>query len=119
MTEPATTPATTPKSATPADTAATSPTPHTGGELSSGAQAGIGVGIGVGNVCCGPVCYCVPSFLSTLVGIILYVVWREEKPKTAKNILMVTLITAGVAIVLMGIAFMFGMAGAIIDEMNW
>lgn len=88
------------------------------GELSSGAQAGIGVGIGVGNVCCGPFCYCMPSFLATTVGIVLYFVWKNEKPKTAKNILMVTLITAGVALLIMSALFFLGMAGAILDELS-
>lgn len=108
------------------DQPVTEPTPTTvpaktaqTGELSSGAQAGIGVGIGVGNVCCGPMCYCLPSFLATTVGIILYFVWKEEKPKTAKTILMVTLITAGVAVLMISVMFFLGMAGAIIDEMNW
>lgn len=104
--------------ATPNPTEVPSTTVHTG-ELSSGAQAGIGVGIGVGNVCCGPMCYCMPSLLSTTVGIILYFVWKKEKPKTAKNILMITLITGGVALLIMSALFFLGMAGAIIDEMNW
>lgn len=101
----------------PTTTVPTNTTAHSG-ELSSGAQAGIGVGIGVGNVCCGPFCYCMPSFLATTVGIVLYFVWKNEKPKTAKNILMVTLITAGVALLIMSVLFFLGMAGAILDELS-
>ncbi len=93
--------------------------PKSEGELSSGATAGIATGIGVGNVCCGPMCYCMPSLASTIVGVILYFVWKDKKPKTAKTILIVTLITAGIALFSMGVLFMLGMAGAILDSTNY
>lgn len=99
---------------------ATQVAPKTGNqELSSGAQVGVNIGIGVGNVCCGPTCYCLPSVLATTVGVILYFVWKDEKPETAKRILMVTLITAGVAILLLGTMFVLGIAGSLIDQANF
>ncbi|MDP3970839.1 MAG: hypothetical protein Q8P90_04000 [bacterium] len=87
-------------------------------ELSGGAQAGINIGIGATNVCCGPACYCVPSLFSTITGIILYFVWKDEKPKTAKTILLVTIITASVAILILAMFFFLGFAGGMIDAMS-
>lgn len=89
------------------------------GELSGGATAAIGTGIGVGNICCSPFCYGCPTLLSSIVGLILYFSWKQEKPKTAHTILVVTLVTGGIGLVLFAIMFVMGLAGTILDELNY
>ena len=88
-------------------------------ELSGGATAGISIAIGVGNVCCGPTCYTCPTIISSIVGIVLYASWKQDKPKTAKTILTVTLITAAVAFLGFGVLFTIGLAGSIIDSATY
>ncbi len=88
-------------------------------ELSGGATAGISAAIGVGNVCCGPMCYTCPTIISTIVGVVLYASWKQEKPQTAKTILTVTLITAAVAFLGFGILFSIGLAGSILDSASY
>lgn len=112
---------------TPTPTPAATPTPQvvnsagqpvqapTSGELNGGAQAGIGAAIGVGNICCGPMCYTCPTIVSSIVGIVLYFAWKKEKPQTAKTILLVTIITGLLGMMLFGVFFAIGLAGAILD----
>lgn len=88
-------------------------------ELSGGATAGISAGIGVCNVCCGPMCYTTPAIISTVVGIVLYFSWKDTKPKTAKTILIVTLVTAGIAFLGFGVLFSLGILGSILDSANF
>lgn len=89
------------------------------GELSGGATAAIGTGIGVGNVCCSPFCYGCPTLLSSIVGLILYFSWKQEKPKTAHTILVVTLVTGGIGMLIFAGFFLLGLTGAILDEFNY
>lgn len=91
---------------------------HTTNELDSGAQIAINAGIGVGNVCCGPMCYCFPTLVSSVVGLVLYFTWKDEKPKTAKTILTVTLVTAGAALLFFVAIFALGIGVSIIDELT-
>ncbi len=91
-------------------------TTNPSGELNGAAQAGIGAAIGVGNICCGPTCYACPTVVSSIVGVVLYFVWKKEKPQTAKNILMVTVITGIIGLAIFGIFFAIGLAGAILDN---
>ena len=88
-------------------------------ELSSGATAGISAAIGVGNVCCGPVCYTCPTVLSSIIGIVLYFSWKKDIPKTAKTILIVTIVTALIAFGGFGILFAIGLAGSILDSASY
>ena len=88
-------------------------------ELSSGAMAGIGVGIGVGNICCSPFCYGCPTLLSSMVGLILYFSWKQEKPKTAHSILVVTLVTGGIGLMIFAAIFFLGLASAVLDGLNY
>ncbi|MFA6475029.1 MAG: hypothetical protein WCV88_02380 [Patescibacteria group bacterium] len=94
-------------------------TATTTGELSGGSQAAIGVGIGVGNICCGQVCYACPTLLSSAIGIILYAVWHKEKPKTAKNILIVTLVTGAIGFAIFALLLAFGMIGSMMSNFNY
>lgn len=94
-------------------------TEKAGGELSSGQTAGIGVGIGVLNVCCGPNCGCMPTMLGTVIGAVLYFMWKEEKPNTAKTILTVTLVTAGIGILFFGIGMALGLAGEMFQAASY
>lgn len=87
-------------------------------ELSGGARAGIGAAIGVGNMCCGPLCNTCPTIISSGIGIGLYFAWKKERPETAKTILMVTLITGGIALGIFAILFFFGLAGAVFDSLQ-
>lgn len=108
-----------PSAPQPATTSSTTPNPAPKpGELSSGATAAIGTGIGVGNVCCSPFCYGCPTLLSSMVGFILYFSWKQEKPKTAHTILVVTLITGGIGLVIFAIMFFLGLTSVILDELN-
>ncbi|EKD76507.1 MAG: hypothetical protein ACD_43C00087G0003, partial [uncultured bacterium] len=103
----------------PTANAAAIPTTPTNPELSSGATAAIGAGIGIGNICCSPFCYGCPTLLSSMVGLILYFSWKQDKPKTAHNILLVTLITGGIGLAVFGVIFLLGLSSAIIDELNY
>ncbi len=90
-----------------------------GEELDTVATASISTGIGCVNVCCGPNCYCFPTLLASAIGIVLYAIWKDEKPKTAKTILTVTLITAGVALGLMLLFFALGITASIVDAIKY
>lgn len=92
---------------------------NTSKELSGGATAGISTAIGVGNVCCGPLCYTCPTVLSSIVGIVLYFSWKDEKPKTAKTILIVTLVTGLIALGGFGVLVMFGFASTLLQNASY
>lgn len=92
---------------------------NTSKELSGGATAGISAAIGVGNVCCGPMCYTCPTVLSSIIGIVLYFSWKNDKPKTAKTILIVTLVTGLIALGGFGILAMLGFASTLLQNASY
>lgn len=67
--------------------------------LSSGEKAGIFLG----NLCITP-----------LLGLILYLVWKDQSPIKAKETCNLTLISLGVAVVLYGILFALGIFGSLL-----
>lgn len=76
---------------------------YSGGQQYSGAA----VGVDNGGFGWGLLGFCIP-----LVGLILYLVWKDEKPKTAKAAGLGALISVGVSVVFYLIAGVLGVLGA-------
>jgi len=64
-----------------------------------GLSGGEKAGICIGNIC-----------LSPLLGVILYYVWKDEKPKKANEVCGVTLLSAAVVALGIVLSFFFSLA---------
>ena len=59
----------------------------------------------------GSVGYAFLGFCIPIVGLILYLVWKDEKPNSAKKAGIGALISVGVSVVIYVLAFIIGIAG--------